>query len=679
MYKMLFIFCVSFSCMAYSQNLNFTDAKFKALLLTSGPGSQIAKDINGNNIKIDANGDGQIQLTEAQQVKTLNIKFNVLPTYNSLPNQITDALLFPNVEELYIHDTKSAVISFVNNNKIKKVLYTGSGGFVNNVGVSHRVPIDFSFDNCGAVENVNDFVADINLSPYDPSTILRYKNCLLIKDDIVLNNKNIKELHIKNCHVKTLTFTSCKRLNKISVPNLNSLTKISVSGSTGTILPSGNQNIHLVAKSCTNLEEVIADTDHYETTGAYFTSVDLNGCTSLKRIKGLNASSINFSNAGLINLEELDASFYNRYGYYTTSGVYFGNVTSLDVSGLPKLKILKAFNQPITNATFNSAAALEDMDITNSCGYMAVLNVDNLTHLQTLKADIPGDLNFLNPHTDLQQISAQNCISLVNLSIKGNKDLKSLDLQNCSAIQTLNLGPNLPGNSPFDTFTELNSLNINQCNSLRELGIANTKISTIDLSQCPQLESADLEYNSLVNNINFSQNGQLKYLTLRSCPLITNLNLSDCNVLEAIAFFNMSGLTQVNIKNNALEGCEFSGYNSNLTICVDPAQLTDLQTMYPDINFSTNCPATTNSKNTKLDHIITKIDVFPNPVKNILQIRSPEPVNTIDIFDSMGRSVSHQSCGKGDCTINTSGYPAGIYLIKIKTKSTEISKKIIKN
>ncbi|ASK30400.1 hypothetical protein CEY12_09875 [Chryseobacterium sp. T16E-39] len=679
MYKMLLTFCVSLSCIAYSQNLNFTDLKFKALLLSSGPNNSIAKDINGNNIKIDTNGDGQIQVMEAQQVKTLNIKFNLPPLSQNLPDQITDALLFPNMEELYINDTKSAVINFINNNKIKKVLYTGSGGFVNNAGAVHLVPIDFSFENCPSVENINDFVADINLSPYNPSTILRYKNCPLIKDDITLSNKNIKELHIMNCGIKTLTFISCKRLSKINVPHLSSLTKISVSGSNGSSLTNTNQNISLIANHCTNLEEITADTDHYDTTGAYFTSVNLNGCSSLKKIKGLNASSVNFSNAGLINLEELDASFYNRYGYNTTSGVYFGNVSSLNVSGLPKLKILKAFNQPIVNTVnFTAANALENIDITNSCGYMSVLNVSNLSNLQTLKADIPGNLNVLSTHTDLQQILAQNCSALITLTINGNKDLKSLNLQNCSNLQTLNLGAGLPGNSSFDNFSELNTLNISQCTSLKELGITYSKVSSLDFSQCPQLESVDLEYNSLLADIDTSQNSLLKYVTLRSCPLLTNLNLSHNSILEAIAFYNMSGLTNVNIKNSSLEGCDFFGYNSQLNMCVDADQLADLQAGYPDITFNTNCP-TILAKDVKQDNMTTGIDIFPNPVKDVFQIRSQEPIKNIKILSSLGTLLLDQDTNKNTVKLDISSYLKGVYIIQIKTEKTEISKKIVKD
>ena len=140
MKKLLFTLWVSGFSIAYSQNLNFSDAKFKALILSSNSTNQIAQDFNGNSIAIDNNGDGEIQPSEAQQVKVLTIRLdsgqmyidpngdtfdpnNINSTYynSHLPDGITDALLFSNLEELYFWNTKTANISFTNNTKIKKV------------------------------------------------------------------------------------------------------------------------------------------------------------------------------------------------------------------------------------------------------------------------------------------------------------------------------------------------------------------------------------------------------------------------------------------------------------------------------------------------------------------------------------------------------------------------------
>lgn len=154
MKKTLIALCVSLFSSAYSQNLNFTDSKFKSLILSSNPGNSIAKDVNGNSIAIDANGDGEIQLSEAQQVKILKVQ---LPTFASslVPDSVSDATLFANVEELYIYHTNAAVLNYLNNSKIKKVKFVYSGDVM-------PTTINYSFDNCPGLQNLNEVIS----SPY---------------------------------------------------------------------------------------------------------------------------------------------------------------------------------------------------------------------------------------------------------------------------------------------------------------------------------------------------------------------------------------------------------------------------------------------------------------------------------------------------------------------------------
>ncbi|REC52182.1 MULTISPECIES: T9SS type A sorting domain-containing protein [Chryseobacterium] len=698
MNKLLFTLCVGCFSTAYSQNLNFTDSKFKALLLSSNPGNQIAQNLSGNYIAIDANNDGEIQDSEAQQIKVLNIKLNGTPAFNNLPDQITDALLFPNMEELYINDTKSAVISFTNNSKIKKVLYTGTGGFTDNTGTAQNVLVDFSFNSCSSVQDINQFLS--NLNPYIGTTsILRFNNCPQLIGNIVLNEKTIKQLYLENCNnITSITATSCYQLEKLHFQNLNSLTNILVNGNSGPSLSQVyNQNIDLTATNCTNLEEIAADTDHYYSVGAYFSSANVNGSANLKKIKGLNASSINFTTAGLMNLEELDCSFYNRYGYHTTSGVYFGNVASLNLTGLPKLKILKAFNQPITNAVnFSTATMLQNIDITNSCGYMNTVNVNNLANLQALKTDRSNTVGTQG-NDDLQKITARNCTALTNFIFRNNQNLEELDIQNCSGIQKLSIG--YYASMSDGIFPELNTVNLLQCTGMKEITIQSTKINNLNTSDCVALTSLDLSDNNFLPSINTLNNIKLEYLGLQNmplisqvnttannklengyfinCPQITQLNFSSSPSFKYLTLWNMANLTYVNVRNGSIEdGFDFINYNPNLAMCVDNAQLTDLQALYADITLTTNCGgflSTKDSENSKKE-----IRIVPNPVKDFVMIKAEEPIKNVKIIDVLGRVIYNQDCDNELMKIDLSAHPSGNYIVTIKTNKTEISKKIIK-
>ena len=57
-FTLLLTTSLSFS---FGQNLNFSDSKFKKLILSSTATNDIAFDFNGNSVKIDQNNDGEIQ------------------------------------------------------------------------------------------------------------------------------------------------------------------------------------------------------------------------------------------------------------------------------------------------------------------------------------------------------------------------------------------------------------------------------------------------------------------------------------------------------------------------------------------------------------------------------------------------------------------------------------------
>lgn len=698
MKKIILAFSVGCFSMAYTQNLNFSDSNFKALILSSSTSNDIAKNINGNPIAVDTNGDGEIQLTEAQQVNILKIKVNGTATYSNIPDTITDALLFPNMEELYISDTKSAVIQFLNNPKIKKVVYTGTGVFTDQAGTTQYIVPDFSFNNCSGIQDINQFVTSLG-NGFNIGTILRFNNCPQLTGNLVLSEKTIKELYIENCNgITSINTNSSFLLGKLHFQNMNSLTSILVNGNSG---PVGNQtynmNVDLTTANCPNLQEIIADTDHYYSAGGFFSSAQVSGCPNLKKIKGLNTPSIDFTNAGLVNLEELDCAFYNRNIYSTTAGVFFGNLTSLNLAGLPKLKILKAFNQPVTNnVNFGVATALEDIDITGSCGYMSTINVSNLPNLHTLKADRFESLGAQG-NNDLQNLIAKNCTALTNLIFKNNSDLKVLDLQNCPGLQKLSIGYYAPMSDGI--FPELHTINLQQCTGLKEITIQFTKINALNTTDCTALTSLDLYGNDLLPSVNVTNNTNLEYIGLQAmplisqvnttantqlksayfnnCPQITQLDFSNASAFQFMTLWNMPNLISVNARNNSIEeGFDFMNYNSNLSVCVDNAQLNDVQAMYPDITFTTACGSFLMTKKNDVKKI--GIIIAPNPVKDIMTLKSEEPLKNVKIFDAQGRMILNQDFNDHIARINLSAHPAGNYILKIKTATTEMSRKIIK-
>lgn len=71
LYFLLAVFLVGIT--GNSQIVTITDANLKAKLLAASPANTTAKDLSGNYFKIDADNDGEIQVSEALQVKELNL------------------------------------------------------------------------------------------------------------------------------------------------------------------------------------------------------------------------------------------------------------------------------------------------------------------------------------------------------------------------------------------------------------------------------------------------------------------------------------------------------------------------------------------------------------------------------------------------------------------------------
>jgi hypothetical protein len=621
--KLLIVLMVQIFSLSWAQNLNFSDAKFKALILTSNATNGIGKNASGVSIAIDANNDGEIQLSEAQNVVILDIKIdetqyidvttgeiNNYPYYLShLPDNVSDALLFTNVEELYISDTESAVINYVNNSKIKKVMCM-KGPFL----------VDFTIDNCPSILSMDDVSA--YYSPhFTGQAIFRIKNNPQLNGALVLNNRLITELYFENTNFTSININGCRGLAKLSVPDMTTLQLIKITSTETGIWDS--KKIDLVANNCAALQEIILDGDYYDSHSVYFDAINVNGCSSLKKIKGLNAPNIDFSTAGLINLEELDCAYYNRYTYFgnTSGDLYWGNVASVNLSGLPKLKTFKAFNQIFSTINFLPTPALEYVDITNTTDKMSSLNISNHGNLKTLLASLSYSINVHFAY-NLVDINASNCTALTDFNIDYHDQLKNVNLENCNKLTEFIYGGYYWGYS-------LETINLKQCSALQSVKFQGTRLKTIELSDSSNLLSVDLDYNSFLENLNINNSAN------------ENLTLSP---------------------------------SLNVKICADDFQVSSLQANFPDA-IVINCDSVLGTADANSENV----SLYPNPTKDFVTIKSDKEIQNIAIYDAQGKLINNMKLDYKSQKINISKLPNGVYYFKVKTLEKELTKRVIKN
>ncbi len=66
--------------------------------------------------------------------------------------------------------------------------------------------------------------------------------------------------------------------------------------------------------------------------------------------------------------------------------------------------------------------------------------------------------------------------------------------------------------------------------------------------------------------------------------------------------------------------------------------------------------------------------LYPNPSSELIRIRSAHPIKSVEVYTTLGRSMSSVDIDK----INISSYPAGVYFLRLKTKAGTSTHKFIK-
>lgn len=82
-----------------------------------------------------------------------------------------------------------------------------------------------------------------------------------------------------------------------------------------------------------------------------------------------------------------------------------------------------------------------------------------------------------------------------------------------------------------------------------------------------------------------------------------------------------------------------------------------------------------NLSNTNFD-LKKNFEIYPNPVASILTIKSEKNIDTIEVFDALGRLIFTK---KSTTTFDVSGLQSGTYLMKIGSQNRIENIKFIKN
>lgn len=271
MKKTITTLCLLSTIYGFSQTIEFEDPMFKSKLLqinstNISTSNFYAEDANGNSITVDSNGDGEIQIAEALNIKKLKL---TSPSSTLQLSSVAEISYFTNLTEL----------NFSNNN-ISEIDFTG-------LELLEKVSLS------------KNKISELDVTNLTNLKTLSIQNNLLTS----LNVSNKEELYLLDCDgndLEELNIENTSNLQTLGCSN-NALTTLDISDSPINMfyghnnnLISLNMNNGVITSSAhifklegnPNLATICADSGEISWLQNYLASVDINNvsvtnCSSL--------------------------------------------------------------------------------------------------------------------------------------------------------------------------------------------------------------------------------------------------------------------------------------------------------------------------------------------------------------------------------------------------------------
>jgi Leucine-rich repeat (LRR) protein len=601
--KRLLPLALFFTIMANAQIVNIPDAAFKAQLLSASPTVQVAQDFSDQWIKIDANNDGEIQVSEAEAVKTLAISELIIFNVTGLDS-------FSNLENLRINSSLIITLNLTALTNLKTLSCTNmqilSGLNTNNLnnltsiifyGLPNLTTLDLS-----TVANLSKFtcfstaIANLNLNGLTNLTEVQY-----------IDNTHSSSLNFSGLTSITKINCSGNNLSTLNVNGLSNLTDLNCSSNMLTNLNGIPSSVVKLNCSYNKLTAInlngMANLSELDCSNNDITSLNVNELANLSKIicAGTKITSLNIS--GLLNLTTLNCSRnddltnvtlanlpalleFNVTGNVTSSSEVLSNLTSLNLSGLPNLQKLICNYGKLTSLDLNGLPGLIELDC--SSNLLSTLNLVNLPNLQKLNCKM----------NRIASLNASNLNSLVELNCGGGYIeagqyvgplLSSLTVTGLPNLKKLDCSINLLPNTDFSGLTNLEelycdgtpsvygymtSLNINSLTHLKKLNCSYQRLTSLDVSNLVNLTDLYCQYNN-INSLNLNGLVNLKtldytYNQLASLSLVNlpSLEYLFCNhnQLTTLNVLNLTNLKTLWCTNNLLTTLNLSGLSSLLSL-----------------------------------------------------------------------------------------------------------------
>ena len=572
----LFLFFVFASFQLSAQIVNIPDVNFKnkLLSLTTTP--------------IDTNGNGEIEVSEAQMVEYLAVTASGI-------NDLTGLEAFTNLEEFYA--SFNSITSFDYPTLVNLNILDLSHNDLTILNVSQNVNlVDLDCSNndltiLDVSQNVN--LVDLDCSTNDLDTLNVSQNISLETLDCYWNQLTTLDIS-QNINLETLD-CNFNRLTTLDVSQNASLENLDCGANLLTTLDV-SQNVNLVNLSCRF--NVLDTLDVSQNTSLQTLNFYSNELTTLDVSQNVNLINLN---CGSNVLATLDVSQNTSLETLSCLGNYF---TNLNFSQNNSLINLYCGNNDLTSLDISQNILLEELDI-RSCQF---------------NIDISNNVNL-------------------KLFYSKENNFSSLDLsQNTNLERFISIRDNLP------------SVDLSDNPNLFLVHIWESLLTTLDLSQNPNILQLRIEGNYYLENVNFKNGNNVNvpnytFLRFIDSPNLQTICVDDVGYAETnfvkdpqAIFVEDCSITDVNY--NLISGVvSFDEDNNGCDNTLDP----NIPNVLIIANDGTNEYGTfTNSSGGYVIDVPT--GTYTTEVNGLFEQYTVDPVSGSSSFVNLGETDTQDFC-----------------------------------
>jgi len=626
--------------------VDFPDPNFKNALLQYYP-------------DIDANNDGEIQVSEAEAYTGALVLFAVFPMISDL----TGIEHFINITELDVGASAITTLD-LSSNTLLEVVYSDACQLTS-----------INVNNCPGLELLwcgNNYLTTLDVSNNSNLISLGINSNQLENIDLS-NNTLLEELYCFNNQLTSLNLFSNTALKELLCDD-NQLTKLNLNNNPNLeyLFCTGNQITSLNLSNNPELKEVFC-TD--------------NQLTILNIKNGHNTDITNFEakqnpNLTCIQVDDPDYSTTNWTNIDTGTtfsencnynecivnipdqnfkNALLTHTPTIDTNGDGEIQCDEA--EAFTGSMFMIFKSISDMtgidafvNMTNLyCGFNSIANLD------------------VSNNTQLEMLYCQNN-QITNLNING---LANLNFLFCSDNQltTLDISTNVGLTSLYCYSNQIETLNINNNVNLTDLMCFYNELNALDLSNNTNLEYLACENNELTT-LDLSNNTEIKYLRCHNNQ-IAALDLSNHpDLTDLQCQFNQ--LSYLNVKNG--NNTSISTFNSISNLDLTCIEVDD--PVYSTTNWTAKDAWSTFAEDCTVsikDVFATEnISVYPNPVNDVLHFSSNAPIEKVIVSNMLGQQIK-VNLSSNKTNLDMSDLARGNYFVKITIEGVSKTVKLIKN